>query len=91
MFENIYETLMTFQTIKYNLKILDKAMKNISRAAIKLIFQLSTIYGGIIAWVEKILCINCEFYSYLASNFSDYQEQQSRLPSGQKLRQIIRH
>ena len=33
---------MTFQTIKYNLKILDKAMKNISRA-IKLIFQLSTV------------------------------------------------
>ena len=39
----IHETLMTFQTIKYNLKILDKAMKNISRAAIKLIFQLSTL------------------------------------------------
>ena len=33
---------MTFQTIKYNLKILDKAMKNISRT-IKLIFQLSTV------------------------------------------------
>ena len=33
---------MTFQTIKYNLKILDKAMKNISRA-IKLIFQLSMV------------------------------------------------
>ena len=33
---------MTFQTIKYNLNILDKAMKNISRT-IKLIFQLSTV------------------------------------------------
>ena len=33
---------MIFQTIEHNLKILDKAMKNISRA-IKLIFQLSTV------------------------------------------------
>ena len=33
---------MIFQTIEHNLKILDKAMKNISRA-IKLIFQLSMV------------------------------------------------
>ena len=38
---HIHSTLITFQTIKYNLKILDKAMKNIPRA-IKLFFQLGT-------------------------------------------------
>ena len=69
---------MTFQTIKYNLKILENAMKNIPRA-IKLIFQLSMVallhgWKKYYALIVNLILIWHQIFQIIKSSKVDWPE-----------------